>query len=201
MQQLITIETVPISVKYSGTQPVPVLQEAKSQEKTSENGKVRHGASTSQNNAPVKVHGLDNGLKQRTDSYLASNSAGAPFNLTYTATSKFDEKGKLNINIKMGNTDILSQRHFGKDIHNILDQVFGNRQSSSLSLNEMKLNIDFGDLHKAAPGSGNSDVNYNLPDFEIEILEMPKVIIKYIGGPIYIPRSADPDYEALPWEE
>jgi len=27
---------------------------------------------------------------------------------------------------------------------------------------------------------------------------MPKVVIKYVGGPIYIPRSADPNYEPPP---
>jgi hypothetical protein len=30
---------------------------------------------------------------------------------------------------------------------------------------------------------------------EFEITEYPKVIIKYVGGPIYFPRSADPNYE------
>jgi hypothetical protein len=27
-----------------------------------------------------------------------------------------------------------------------------------------------------------------------KISERPKVIIKYVGGPIYIPKSADPNY-------
>ena len=34
-------------------------------------------------------------------------------------------------------------------------------------------------------------------DIEISVEQMPKVIIKYTGGPIYVPRSADPNYEAV----
>jgi len=31
--------------------------------------------------------------------------------------------------------------------------------------------------------------------FELEIVELPKVVVKYVGGPMYIPKSADPEYD------
>ena len=34
-------------------------------------------------------------------------------------------------------------------------------------------------------------------DIEISVEQQPKVIIKYVGGPIYVPRSADPNYEPV----
>lgn len=201
MQQLITIETVPISIKYSGTQPVPVLQEPKTSEKTSDKAEVKNEVKASLGSASTKAPGLAKPIRHRTDSYVQGGSVDGSFNLTYTATPKFDEDGKLSLNIKMGNTESLNAMHFGKDIHNMLDQVFGEQQNNNFGLNEMKLNIDFSDLQKAVPGSGKTGATFNMPNFEIEILEMPKVIIKYVGGPIYIPRSADPNYEAPPWEE
>lgn len=32
------------------------------------------------------------------------------------------------------------------------------------------------------------------PVLELKVLERPRVIIKYLGGPTYIPKSADPNY-------
>ena len=34
-------------------------------------------------------------------------------------------------------------------------------------------------------------------DIEISVKQKPEVIIKYIGGPIYVPPSSDPDYEPI----
>ena len=34
-------------------------------------------------------------------------------------------------------------------------------------------------------------------DIEISVKQRPDVIIKYIGGPIYVPPSSDPDYEPV----
>ena len=34
-------------------------------------------------------------------------------------------------------------------------------------------------------------------DIEISVKQQPDVIIKYIGGPLYVPPSADPDHEPI----
>lgn len=34
-------------------------------------------------------------------------------------------------------------------------------------------------------------------DIEISVKQKPEVIIKYVGGPLYVPPSADPDYEPV----
>ncbi len=34
-------------------------------------------------------------------------------------------------------------------------------------------------------------------DIEISVSQMPDVIIKYVGGPLYVPPSADPNYEPV----
>jgi len=31
-------------------------------------------------------------------------------------------------------------------------------------------------------------------DIEISVEQRPDVVIKYVGGPIYVPRSSDPNY-------
>ena len=34
-------------------------------------------------------------------------------------------------------------------------------------------------------------------DIEISVTQYPDVVIKYIGGPLYVPPSADPNYEPV----
>ena len=34
-------------------------------------------------------------------------------------------------------------------------------------------------------------------DIEFTVTQRPDVVIKYIGGPIYVPPSADPNYEPV----
>ena len=31
-------------------------------------------------------------------------------------------------------------------------------------------------------------------DIELTVTQQPDVVIKYVGGPLYVPPSADPDY-------
>jgi hypothetical protein len=35
------------------------------------------------------------------------------------------------------------------------------------------------------------------PSTQITVKQKAEVIIKYIGGPLYVPPSADPDYEPV----
>ena len=34
-------------------------------------------------------------------------------------------------------------------------------------------------------------------DIAFNVTQQPDVVIKYIGGPLYVPPSADPNYEPL----
>jgi hypothetical protein len=34
-------------------------------------------------------------------------------------------------------------------------------------------------------------------DIEISVKQQPDVVIKYVGGPIYVPPSGDPDYKPV----
>ena len=44
---------------------------------------------------------------------------------------------------------------------------------------------------------GNGDVEFIPGDIEFTVTQRPDVIIKYIGGPVYVPPSAEPGYEPL----
>ena len=58
----------------------------------------------------------------------------------------------------------------------------------SISYQEGKLNYDWENMRNI--------MNYVPGSVRMRILQQPKVNIEYIGRPIYIPPSADPEYEA-----
>lgn len=43
----------------------------------------------------------------------------------------------------------------------------------------------------------NGNVEFIPGNIEFTVMQQPDVIIKYIGGPVYVPPSADPDYVPL----
>jgi hypothetical protein len=68
---------------------------------------------------------------------------------------------------------------------------------SSVPLMGLKIDFDMAKLSETQSAAQNAKTQTDFipPDLEMEIVEYPKVIIKYIGGPIYFPRSSDPNYE------
>ena len=43
----------------------------------------------------------------------------------------------------------------------------------------------------------NGNFEFIPGDIEMSITQRPQVLIEYVGGPIYVPKSANPDYEPL----
>ena len=44
---------------------------------------------------------------------------------------------------------------------------------------------------------GQGEVQFVPGNIEFTVTQQPDVIIKYIGGPVYVPPSADPEYEPV----
>lgn len=188
MQQLITIETVPISIRYVRSKPESNGEEELAKLNISNKP---HNTAPKSGHAPITSH-----APTRADSFVQSNPAGI-YNLTYTATAHYAENGNVKLKVHMEDSDANAQvfRHFGRDIQNMMGQILNVKEGAPIELQNMQLNFDFSQLQNVTPGSGNTGNTFTPPDFEVEILERPKVIIKYVGGLIYIPRSADPNYE------
>ena len=49
-----------------------------------------------------------------------------------------------------------------------------------------KLNIDW--------RMGEGEFKFTPGDIELTVTQRPDVVIKYVGGPIYVPPSSDPNY-------
>lgn len=117
----------------------------------------------------------------------------------YSATAAYAQEGQLMLKAKIGN--------------DVLNEIF--RQRTQLPTGDFKLafipdapvNIEYQapDLTiKYEMDKLNFDLkveqgNFNfIPgDIQLSITQHPDVLIEYIGGPIYVPPSADPGYEPI----
>jgi hypothetical protein len=199
MKPLISIETIPISIEYTTTRSqqkgnTRSVQSAKLNIST-ENDRVTITSN------PIRIQ-LQDRFEQNAPQY-------------YTATAEYAENGRLRMNVQFQDDkdavagEALRYRAVGSGIDRMVDarsnagaqaqQSQPARQSqpvSSMPFIGLKIDFDmakFSDAQGAAQGASTAD--FIPPDLEFEIVEYPKVIIKYVGGPIYFPRSADPNYE------
>lgn len=183
MQQLITIETVPISIEYVEKKPLKVSGAGSAKlEVTRQN----HAMSIKSDPIPLKM-----------DRFQPNDTAKLP-SLTYTATAQYSKDGMLKLNLHMEGdlSGAFSFSQVGRNIDSMVDSV--SKVSDSVDIFThmpgMNINFDMSKLPGGMPSANNLDTSFMPPDLELKVLERPKVIIKYVGGPIYIPRSADPNY-------
>ena len=116
----------------------------------------------------------------------------------YEATATYARNGKIFMNAKIGEEKItqLAQESQMRDYKANVNIQFLPSVGPEISwdVGEMniryqmdKLNFDWklnGGNFEFVPG-----------DIEFSVTQMPDVIIKYVGGPIYVPPSSDPNYE------
>ena len=183
MKPLIKIETVPISIEY--------VEKAET-----------HKSSQSAN---LRISHKDNSLTIQSNPINISMDSFEPGSaidlrsLTYTATAQYSSDGNLSMNVRMGNynSNTFNFTQVSRGIDNIVDSVPKEKpSSSSYGFERMQINFDMSQLTGGLPSVDNMGASFLPPDLELKVVEMPKVIIKYVGGPLYIPRSADPNYVA-----
>ena len=118
----------------------------------------------------------------------------------YEATSAYSEQGQITLSARFGQSTA-SRSVPQSPAPQTVNQGAGSAASSAaggfqfgdgqmeIRYEMDKLNFDW----KIDTGS----FEFTPGDIEISVEQQPKVVIKYVGGPIYVPRSADPNYEPV----
>jgi hypothetical protein len=176
MEPLITIETVPIKVEFVEKDPLSVSAVHNSQ------FEVKNSSQQQQiQSKPIRI--------ALQDSYEPSQTYNWE-NSTYTATSMVDEDGNLQLDISMedGQAKAIRFKQANRSIESMASQA------STIESASMQISIPINQLATGMPSTDNLNTEFLPPDLELVVTQRPDVIIKYVGGPIYVPRSADPDY-------
>lgn len=197
MKQLINITTVPIQYELK-------IQNARLQYKssTAEVEISRDKGGMRIKSRPVKLN---------IDSFEARNSvvpttarsiaqtAQKGSQSAYEATAQLAQEGQLMLKAKIGE-DVL-----GQIFSNRVQQPTGEFEMGFTPSEPVELSYEAGDLIinyqmdklnfdlKVA----NGNFEFVPGDIELSITQHPEVRIEYVGGPIYVPPSADPNFEPL----
>ena len=197
MKPLIEITTVPIQIEMKTT-----------------NAKLEYARGT----AEMEIH-RDNGklniksrpIKVNIDTFEARNSVTPTLarslqqnaqkgqQAAYQATATYAKQGKLMMETKLGEEVItlLSRQSLTEGLKDVGLQflpsvgpeITWDPGEMNIRYEMDKLNIDW----RMNEGS----FEFTPGDIELTVTQRPEVIIKYIGGPIYVPPSSDPNYEPV----
>lgn len=136
-------------------------------------------------------------IKLNLDTYEPGNALlGAPFDamekgngspVIYQATVSMDGDGQLLLKGKI--SDNLNKGNIAPQVSTAGDQTPAEQADLTIRYQMDKMNFDM----KVA----NGNFEFVPGNINVEITQYPQIQIEYVGGPIYVPPSADPNYESL----
>lgn len=197
MEQLLKITTIPVAIELK-------IKNAKL-EYSSNNVQLaisRNEGGLSIKSSPIKVN---------IDTFEARNSvvptamrsieqyAQQGKNAAYNATAQMASQGRLFLNAKIGE-DVVGQiaaqstpttsADVGiKFLPSTGPDITWNDPNVTIKYQMDKLNFDF--------KVDNGDFNFIPGDIELIVTQHPDVRIEYVGSPIYVPPSADPNHTPI----
>ena len=117
----------------------------------------------------------------------------------YTATATFAREGKLMMETKLGEEVItkLAKDAYKENIKDVgLDFLPSVGPEITWDVGEMNIRYEMDKLNFDWKIGGGS-FEFTPGDIEFTVTQRPEVLIKYVGGPIYVPPSSDPNYEPV----
>ncbi|MCL2053906.1 MAG: DUF6470 family protein [Oscillospiraceae bacterium] len=204
MQQLLSIKRIPIeievNVQRSELKPI--------EEKSKSNGSPPHMSVSRRNDAvflkadPVKVDlpkPKPLGAQSRRVDAFNSSGGNQSFTLSYKGYAKMEQDGSAHLagEVRTSASDMdVRINKASRSVEAILNALPKMKNNSGVSFSNGKLSIDY----NVDNGVDILDILKSKFEFipgkiEVVVTQMPKLEIEYTGGPIYFPRSADPNYE------
>ena len=197
MKPLIEITTVPIQIEMKTTQAR--LEYARG---TAEVEISRQEGGLRIQSKPVRVN-IDTfeARNSITPTLARSLEQGAQKGqqAAYQATATYAQQGKLMMETKLGEEVItkFSRESLMKNVKDVgLTFLPSTGPEITWDVGEMNIRYEMDKLNFDWKIGGGS-FEFTPGDIELTVTQRPEVIIKYIGGPIYVPPSADPNYEPV----
>ena len=195
MGPLIEITTVPIQIEMKTTNAK--LEYARG---TAEMEISRDNGNLSIKSRPVKV---------QIDTFEARNSitptlarsleqnAQKGHESAYEATATYANQGQLLLNTQVGEELVtkFAEDIMMKDVKTNVGLDFLPKPGPEITWDPGEMSIRY-EMDKLAIDwkMGEGSFEFTPGDIEFTVTQRPDIIIKYLGGPIYVPPSSDPNY-------
>ena len=196
MYPLIEIKTVPIEIEMKTTPAQLKYTRASAEVEISRN---KGGLSIKSRPIRVKLDTFE-ARNSITPTAMRSiqQSAQRGRQAAYEATATYARNGKIFMNAKIGEEKItqLAQESQMRDYKANVNIQFLPSVGPEISwdVGEMNIRYQMDKLNFDWKLNGRN-FEFVPGDIEFSVTQMPDVIIKYVGGPIYVPPSSDPNYE------
>lgn len=197
MNPLIEIKTVPIEIQMKVTHARLEYARGTAQVEIS-----RNKGGLNIRSQPIKVN-LDT-LEARnsvmpTTSTLIRQQAQAGIQGAYQATAVLAREGRMMMEARI-DQDVIPQlakaQNLGQPTNVNIDFIPTTGPDISWDGGEMSIRYEMDKLNFDWRMEQMS-FTFVPGDIEFTMTQRPDVIVKYVGGPLYVPPSADPDYEPL----
>lgn len=197
MNQLIKITTVPIQYELKINNARLEYSRSKAELEIS-----RNEGGLSIKSRPVKLN-LDSSEARNSISPTPARSVRQTAQLgkeaAYSATAQLAQEGQLLLKANIGE-DVIGQIMEQRTAQPTGEFQLGFTPSAPVDISyepaDLTINYEMDKLNfdlKVA----NGNFEFIPGNIEMSITQHPDVVIEYIGGPIYVPPSADPNYEPL----
>lgn len=200
--QLINITTVPISIelKSSGAQ----LQRVSGSSIPELNiSREKGGLKISSDPIRLKLDTYESkkSMGQLPPKDIVPQAAEKGLKIAYQATVRYVNEGNQLSDTTADQNPIpnIAKQYFNRDIETMLSfipsvgpDISWDGGTINIQYTTDELNIDW--------QSQRPQFEFVPPTIELSLKERPQVIIEYLGGPIYVPASSDPNYTPLDTE-
>ena len=127
-------------------------------------------------------------------------SAEAGQQAAYSATATYARQGQLLLQARVGQelvTQFAAEAQ-NKDLKTNVGIQFLPTTGPEISWDKGEINIRYEmDKMNFDWRTQNGDIQFTPGDIEISVTQQPDLIIKYVGGVLYVPPSSDPNYEPV----
>ena len=127
-------------------------------------------------------------------------SAEAGQQAAYSATATYARQGQLLLQARVGRelvTQFAAEAQ-NKDLKTNVGIQFLPTTGPEISWDKGEINIRYEmDKMNFDWRTQNGDIQFTPGDIEISVTQQPDLIIKYVGGALYVPPSSDPNYEPV----
>ena len=195
MKRLIEITTVPIQIEMKTT-----------------SAKLEYARATAEMEITREKHGLhikSRPIKLNVDTFEARNSLSPTLaryleqgaqkgrQAAYEATATYARQGQLLLEARVGEELItqFSEEAMMKDVKTNVGLDFLPKVGPEITWDPGEMNIRYEmDKLNIDWRMGEGEFKFTPGDIELTVTQRPDVVIKYVGGPIYVPPSSDPNY-------
>ena len=198
MKSLIEITTVPIQIEMKTT-----------------NAKLEYARGTAEMEISRDEGGLNiksRPIRVNIDTFEARNSVSpTPIRsmeengnkgkqAAYEATATYANQGQLLLKTNIGQELVtkFSEDAMMKDVKTNVGLDFTPKTGAEITWDPGELNIRY-EMDKMSFDwkINQNDFQFTPGDIEFTMTQRPDVLIKYVGDPIYVPASSDPNYEPV----